>query len=163
MAAARDPSSSRRRTGGNRRANKPGTTPEPAEPPPPPRNDVPSAPRRAWLKQRWQLLGEWQGAALPYPGRKVKPVNEVIDQILRELDLDERLCADAVVAEWQQLVGSFIASHSRPEGLKRGVLTVRVVQPTVRYALEGEKPGILRRLQERFGSRKIRQLRFQIG
>ena len=100
---------------------------------------------------------------LPHPGRKAKHVSDVLDQILREINLEDRLCAETVAAEWLELVGSFIAGHSRPDTLKRGTLVVRVIQPTVRYALEGQKLQILQRLQHRFGNRKIRNLKFQIG
>lgn len=133
---------------------------------PPPgakRDDVPPADRRSWLKQRWNLIGQWQGTQLPYPGRKVKHVDEVLDQVLRDANLDERLCAESVVAEWRELVGAFIAQHSQPDNLRRGTLIVRVAQPTVRFALEGQKAKILQRLQQRFGPAKIRAIKFMIG
>ncbi len=133
---------------------------KPADPPP----DEGAGDRRSrWLKLRWQLLSQWRGVQEATPGRQVKQLRDVVGQILREADLEERLCAETVAAEWQQLVGSFIAGHSRPDSVRHGTLIVRVVQPTVRYALEGQRRQILQRLQQRFGARKIRNLRFQIG
>lgn len=125
--------------------------------------DKPGDRRSRWLKLRWQLLSQWRGAGEPTPGRQVKQVRDVVGDILREAGLEDRLCGETVAAEWQQLVGSFIAGHSRPDSVRRGTLVVTVGQPTVRYALEGQRRQILQRLQQRFGPRQIRNVRFQIS
>ena len=47
---------------------------------------------------------------------------------------------------------------------KDGVLTVRVLQPTVHFELDRFwKPKILAKLKERFGSRTVRDVKFRIG
>jgi predicted nucleic acid-binding Zn ribbon protein len=61
-------------------------------------------------------------------------------------------------------VGPFVAKHSAPHRLDNGVLTVRVLQPTVHYELDRVfKPKLLEKLKARFGASKIRELKFRLG
>jgi hypothetical protein len=47
--------------------------------------------------------------------------------------------------------------------LSRGVLTVQVLQPSVRYELESNwRPKILAKLQERFGKKTVREVKFRL-
>jgi hypothetical protein len=53
-----------------------------------------------------------------------------------------------------KIVGDFIAAHSTPVALRKGILYVRVLQPALHYELEQiSKPEILRKLKQRFGSK----------
>ena len=49
---------------------------------------------------------------------------------------------------------------TRPDTFERGVLTVRLMQPTAHHALMQEKVKILKRLQEKLPSAKIRRCPF---
>jgi predicted nucleic acid-binding Zn ribbon protein len=61
-------------------------------------------------------------------------------------------------------VGEFLAKHSRPVSLRRGVLHVAVIQASVKYDLERRlKRDILLRLQEQYGKLKVKDIRFQNG
>ena len=83
----------------------------------------------------------------------------IIPQILKTWKLDERLREDDVAAAWEGIVGAFNARHTAPDGLKRGVLTVRVLQPALHHTLMMQKGSLLKRLQERFGEKEIKDLR----
>lgn len=116
-------------------------------------------------KLRNRVLSEWRGLpqAAP-PTDRSKPVSELLAGVLRSLGLQEHLDQSQVQAAWQQIVGDFIATHSRPSKLRAGILYIQVLQPTVRYELERVwKTEILKKLKERFGARKIREVRFSLG
>ena len=117
---------------------------------------------KPWLRDK--LLAEWRGLpqTVPPPDR-AKFVTGELDKLLSTLGLLDRVDEAEIIEEWKSIVGDFIAAHSKPQSLKEGCLSIRVSQPTVRYELERIwKPRILENLQNRFGKKKIRSLRFQL-
>ena len=88
---------------------------------------------------------------------------ELLQKVMPKLGLGERLGEQQVSAAWREVVGDFLATHSLPVGLSGGVLTVQVVQPSVRYELDRTwKRDILTKLQERFGKKVVREVRFRL-
>ena len=76
----------------------------------------------------------------------------------------ERLCETEVIDAWSKIVGDFIAPHSAPVALRKGIPYVQVLQPALHYELEQiSKPAILRKLKQRFGAKTIRDVRFWVG
>jgi predicted nucleic acid-binding Zn ribbon protein len=85
-------------------------------------------------------------------------------RVMKKLGLAERLQESEILGAWKALVGEFIATHSCPVALRDGVLYVHVLQPALLYELERvNRPQILRKLKQRFGTKVIRDLRFRIG
>lgn len=113
---------------------------------------------------RARVIAEWRGYAESGGGPdKCAAVGEVIQRLLPKLGLGERVGEAEVRGAWLELVGDFIARHAVPSGLSRGVLTVQVLQPSVRYELESNwRPKILAKLQERFGKKTVREVRFRL-
>ncbi len=113
---------------------------------------------------RWaeRALTEWRGFAPPVPlDARLQRVGSVLGMLLPRLGLAEAVDEAEVRRVWASLVGEFIAGHTEPARFTRGVLTVKVLQPTIRFELERNwKPRITARLQEHFGSAKVRGLRF---
>ena len=70
---------------------------------------------------------------------------------------------EEILAAWKEIVGDFIARNSTPDSIQRGILTVRVLQPTVHHALSMEKPRILKRLQAKLQSSGIKDIRLKHG
>ncbi len=113
---------------------------------------------------RHQLMTDWRGVEDgPLIDEPPKTLDELIPGILKSWKLDGSLHTDEVSAAWQEMVGDFIAKHTAPDGLKRGVLTVRVLQPAIHHALMSEKPKLLVRLQQRFGATVVKDIRFRHG
>jgi len=114
---------------------------------------------------RAKVVAEWRGL----PDRKAKPdrwnaPGDLLPKLMKELGLSERLHETEVFDAWKQIVGDFIAAHSAPVSLKAGVLSVRVLQPSLHYQFETiSKAEILRKLKQRFGGKVIRDLRFRLG
>ena len=112
-----------------------------------------------------RVLADWRGLEVPVilPDR-LSSMSEVVGKLMKELGLKERLSSEEVIGAWGEVVGEFVARHSTPQQLKDGVLTVRVLQPTVQFELERFwKKEILAKLKTRFGNRVVREIRFRIG
>jgi len=113
---------------------------------------------------RRRALAEWRGLEEPRPkADRCASVAELLQKVMPKLGLGERLGEQQVSAAWREVVGEFLALHSLPVGLSAGVLTVQVVQPSVRYELDRSwKRDILNKLQERFGKSVVRDIRFRL-
>ena len=112
-----------------------------------------------------KILADWRGVYIPpdLSGYERK-VNDVVGRVMKRAGIEDRLNHEEVAAEWEATVGEFLAKHSRPVSLRRGVLHVAVLQASVRYDLERRlKRDILLRLQERYGKLKVKDIRFQNG
>ena len=114
---------------------------------------------------RARVLAEWRGLPQPlvFKDRTVACA-DVVQKVMKDLGLSERLRADEVLGAWREVVGDFVAKHSAPQQLRAGVLYVAVLQPTVHFELERVwKRDILDKLKKRFGSRTVRDIRFRLG
>ena len=122
--------------------------------------------RRATKQQRLRhrLITDWRGVAgAPLIDNPAVTPESIIPGLLREWKLDERLRLEDAQAAWRELVGDFIAQHTAPDGLKRGVLTIRVLQPAIHHTLAQQKARLLQNLQQRFGADTVREVRFRHG
>ncbi|MEI8292563.1 MAG: DUF721 domain-containing protein [bacterium] len=112
-----------------------------------------------------KVLAEWRGLEEPFERKeRCVVVGDVLQKLLPKLGLAERLNEGEVRAAWRDVVGDFIAQHAAPAGLSGGVLGIHVLQPSLRYELERNwKREILTNLQDRFGKKAIREIRFRIS
>ncbi|KAB2644099.1 MAG: DUF721 domain-containing protein [Verrucomicrobia bacterium] len=109
---------------------------------------------------RKRVLQEWRGLPQERCLEQSSDVSEVLSQVIQKLGLKKRFQEEEIMSVWHEIVGDFLASHSEPLQLRYGTLYVRVIQPTVRYELDRVWKGeIVRKLQERFGSTKIRDMK----
>jgi len=111
------------------------------------------------------VLAEWRGMPeTPFVRDSAKPVAETVGKVMAQFGLKDRLREDEVLRAWKEIVGDFVANHSAPQQLKAGILTVRVLQPTVHYELDRVwKREILDKLKRRFGASTVKEIRFRIG
>ena len=93
-----------------------------------------------------------------------RPVGDVLESTLKELKLDHRCDQEAMVAAWAEVVGDNIANNAQPLEVRRKVLIVQVLQPSIHYVLAQQMKGaILAKMQERFGNDNIVDIDFRIG
>lgn len=113
---------------------------------------------------RNKVLADWRGLAVPVERPdKCTSVGDLLKKILPKLGLNERLSEQQIMEAWHGIVGDFLARHSLPVALSGGILTVQVLQPSVRYELDRNwKSDILAKLQARFGPRIVREIRFRL-
>ena len=133
--------------------------------PGPPRPPVPLPRRRKPTRAEYfraRLIEEWRGLPAGEPPERLVFLADALSECLDGLGLADQVSEEEMRAAWEELVGEFLSMHSQPAGLKRGILTIQVLQPSVRYELERSwKPKILANLQARFGAEKVRAVRFQ--
>ena len=112
---------------------------------------------------RRKVLAEWRGYREPPAQKAATPVSEAVGPTLRSLGLMDLMNEADVISAWEEIVGSFIASNSTPVRLVGGHLTVRVLQPSLRFELERQWRGvIMEKLRARFGGKIIRQITFRL-
>ncbi len=99
----------------------------------------------------------------PLIDNPVVTLQSIIPGVLKEWKLDDAIRLDDAAAAWREIVGGFIAQQTMPDSLKRGVLTVRVLQPAMHHTLLMEKARLVQKLQERFGKTVVREVKFRHG
>lgn len=88
---------------------------------------------------------------------------DLVGGIVKEAGLAERMRLEEVLGAWKEIVGDFLFQHSRPDSIARGVLMVRVLQPSVHHALAMERPRILKRLQSVLKNSGIKDVKLKHG
>lgn len=128
------------------------------------RGYAPPTPEQQRQRLRRRMLADWRGVDTPADlSGYEKPIAGLIQKVLKRAGLEDRLNHEEVAAHWAATVGEFLAKHSRPVSLRRGILHIAVVQAAVRYDMERRlKKDILTKLQERYGE-KVRGLKFENG
>jgi len=113
---------------------------------------------------RAQVVREWVGASRPLDLEKnVSEAGEWLERILEKIGVHSGLEEDRVKETWRELAGDLIADQVAPVSLKRGCLTLKVLQPSMRYHLEQLKPQLLKNLQAELGEDHLKSLRLTIG
>lgn len=109
---------------------------------------------------RKRVFQEWRGLPDEVILDRSTCVSEVINKVIQKLGLKKRFQEEEIIKAWHEVVGDFLATHSEPVQLKNSTLYVRAIQPTIRYELDRVwKSEIVRKLQERFGSKTIRDVK----
>jgi len=80
--------------------------------------------------------------------KKAEPVGSLLQQVLGNQGLAERLSRYQAWLIWDQLVGEQIASRARPLRLRQGILEVQVDHPVWMQQLQLLKPKILEKLHQ---------------
>lgn len=120
--------------------------------------------RSAREAERTRILEQWRGAAPPLdPGQNVSKLGDLLAGILGKLQLAEGIDEGRLRTAWREVAGEFVAGQTEPVSLRKGVLTLRVLQPSMRFHLEQSRAQILARLQQALGRKKVREVRLTIG
>lgn len=113
---------------------------------------------------RARVLREFRGAGEPLDLQKnVSRAGDLLGSILQNLKLHEGIEESRLRGAWREVAGSFVANQTEPLGLRHGTLTLRVLQPSMRFHLEQSRAQLLRRLKERLGPNTVREVKLVIG
>lgn len=124
----------------------------------------PSRKPSAAMRLRHALIAQWRGIdAGPIQDLPAKKLGNVLDKVVKDLGLSERMQLEDVLAAWRTAAGDFISRHAKPESVARGILTVRVLQSSVHHALSMEKTRLVAKLNEQLGKSAIKDIRFRHG
>ncbi len=114
--------------------------------------------------QRARVLAQWRGIGPPLdPNENVSRVGDVLSGILAKLQLEEGIEESRLRGAWREVAGEFVAAQTEPVSLRKGVLTLKVLQPAMRFHLEQSRGEILASLQRALGKKKVREVRLTIG
>jgi predicted nucleic acid-binding Zn ribbon protein len=78
-------------------------------------------------------------------------LDRVLDSVLRDCGLEDRLAQRRALDAWGAVVGREIATHSRAIDLENGVLTLQADHGAWRQELTLLVPQIMERFNSRFG------------
>jgi hypothetical protein len=118
----------------------------------------------AHQRLRHALISAWRGVDEgPVIDLPAQSVADIVGRVIAQAGLADRMKMEEVLAAWREIVGDFLFQHSRPDSFQRGILTVRVLQPTVHHALSMERPRILKRLQSLLKTTGIKDIRLKHG
>ena len=131
------------------------------------RKPGPRSPKEKKISRRHMradIIGQWVGARRPLNlNKNISLPSEHVEAILASIGVHGGLDEDRVKEAWSSLAGELVAKQTEPVSLRKGCLTLKVLQPAMRYHLEQLKPGLLRKLQTELGEDHIRSLRLTIG
>ncbi len=113
---------------------------------------------------RRQVLREWRGCDdAVRSDANVRRAGEFLAGILAQAGAADGIDEERLREAWRTLAGELVAAQCEPVGLRAGVVTLRVLQPAMRFHLEQIKPMLLRRLQAELGGDRVRSLRLVLG
>jgi hypothetical protein len=118
--------------------------------------------RRDELRRR--VLREWRGCDEAVRSTaNVRPAGDFLAAILAQTDTADGIDEERLRQAWRSLAGDLVASQCEPVGLRRGEVSLRVLQPAMRFHLEQIKPMLLQRLRAELGDGRVRSVRFVLG
>lgn len=115
---------------------------------------------------KWAVEKERQGLTGSTPPPPLPPqecLSDFIPGVLKRMGMKDQGWLADITAQWKDIAGPEIAANCRPGKYDRGMLTVYVTHPG--WIQELKQRGehlILERLKERFGSKRIKTIRFTI-
>ena len=80
-----------------------------------------------------------------------QPLDRVLEAVLRQCGLEDRLAQRRTLEAWDTVVGREIAAHSRAVDLENGVLTLQADHGAWRQELTLLMPQIMARFNSQFG------------
>ena len=128
------------------------------------RREVGSKKERFRRQMRADVIHQWVGAPRPLNlNKNISEASANIETILESIGVRGGLDEERVKEAWGSLAGELVSKQTEPVSLRKGCLTLRVLQPAMRYHLEQLKPGLLRKLQAELGEENVKSLRLTIG
>ncbi len=113
---------------------------------------------------RRAILAEWRGGEEPkHPDAGVHRPDEFLAAILNQVGAAEGIDEERLRELWREIAGDLVARHASPESLKNGCLTLKVLQPAMRFQLEQMKGRLLTNLRASLGEGKVKSIRFSLG
>ena len=113
---------------------------------------------------RAQVLRDFRGAGEPLDlEANVSTPADIINDVLKDLKLAEGVEESRLRGAWTQVAGDFVGRQTEPVSLRNGKLTLRVIQPSMRFHLEQTKKDLLKRLQQELGANTIREVHLVLG
>ena len=109
------------------------------------------------------ILNQWRGYRMPEEGRLVRRFSDIVPTAMVRLGLAQRFRESVLQDHWREVMGEFVAAHTRPVGLQRNILTVEVDHSAWLHEMTlFHKKAMLQNLQKRFSDLGIKELKFRL-
>ena len=89
---------------------------------------------------------------------KVKRIDELVGQVLRQMGLEQRFKEQEVCEVWAEVVGHAIASRTTGVSMADGRVVVSFSSAVVRSEMAVVKEGLMRALNDRVGSAVVKEI-----
>jgi len=97
------------------------------------------------------------------PGGEAAGLGQLLEGVLANLDMGERLREHLVVTAWPQIAGRVVGAHTRAEVVRDGVLLVGTDSPAWAQELHMRKGDLLAKLRAQVGEGVVRDIHFRAG
>lgn len=110
------------------------------------------------------VVRDWQGGNTPMPtDLNCSQAGDWVKTVLSGFKLGEGVEEEQIREGWKAVAGEFVAAQTEVISLKRGVLLLRVIQPTMRFHLEQTRGELLQKVRQELGSSAVREVRLITG
>lgn len=89
---------------------------------------------------------------------KTKTIDELVDQVLRQMGLEQKFEEHEVCQLWPEVVGQMIASRTKSLNIVDGKLFVTFTSAVVRNEILMVKEGLIRALNDRVGKEVVKEI-----
>jgi len=90
----------------------------------------------------------------------METLKSAIKKAVRNAGVEKALKQESAVFLWADVVGQTISKVTKAEKVDKGVLTVKTESPTWRNELHMQKKEIIDKINNKIGSKAIREIRF---
>lgn len=128
-----------------------------------------SSPRYEYLsrdeQEVRQALADWfQAPPVFSETRNVHTAESLLGIILSKLPLDEESMDPELLRKgWMTAAGPFLGKQANLVSIVKGIATVQVLQPAMRYHLQQWQGALLGKLKEQFGQDTVHSIQIRIG
>lgn len=91
---------------------------------------------------------------------EAKSVGEIINELLKEQNLEDKLCEHKALDLWPKVVGPLINQRTVERRVDRGILYVRITSAPIRQELSINKTSLLATLNKAVGKDVLKEIRF---
>lgn len=97
------------------------------------------------------------------PGRKVEPLADVLQRVIRSLDIEEKLLAYSVEPVWLRAVGERFSTHTRPAQLRNGVLTIECRSASWMTEVSLSREQLRAKVNTQLRAPRVHEIRLKLG
>lgn len=92
--------------------------------------------------------------------KKVEPIGDILQRLLRQEGLETPLLQKRVVDAWEEVAGTVVARYTGEKFIRNQTLFVKITNPALRQDLSMMRSELCRKLNDRVGAFVITEVRF---
>ena len=89
---------------------------------------------------------------------KTKQIDELVDQVLRNMGLEQKFKEHEVCMIWPEVVGQMIASRTKSLRISEGKVFVSFTSSVVKNEILMVKEGLIKALNDRVGDHVVKDI-----